>query len=277
VTGPLYGAPRLLIFLVLAVPMNPWVSKSSKGTLFFVGSTSTSIVVAADGLVTDDGVPIGIKDKLMPLGNVGECFIGGDSRIGSGKGEVDLEKTVRDWIRANPTAALPTAHEAMDATLSALMKASRRAHPEWYPNDPTQEFSYFICVGYYMGLQQFYASVYTATPQDITSTPRPRKIPPGRFKPFGLGKVCTEIVTGNAGKLSQFKSDPAVTKYRRAAASDNLSSISTNDLLRLGRVCIEATESPAGRKFDPDAKRVGPPNHYVVIDQRQGLKTVGRP
>lgn len=269
--------PWLFVLLGFALPTNPWVSKSSQGSLFFVGSTSTSIVVAADGLVTDDGVPIGTTKKLMPLGNVGECFIGGDSRIGSGKGEVDLEKTVRDWIRANPRATLLNAHESIDAELSALMKASRRGHPEWYPNDPTHEFSYFICVGYYMGLQQFYARLYTATPQDITSTPRPLKIPPGRFKPFGSGKVCTEIVTGNGAKLSQFKSDPAVTKYRRAAASDNLSSIYTNDLLRLGRVCIEATESPAGRKFDPDAKRVGPPNHYVVIDPRQGPKTVGRP
>lgn len=84
-------AARIILY---RVPTNPWVSKSSQGTLFFVGSTSTSIVVAADGLVTDEGVPIGTTKKLMPLGNVGECFIGGDSRIGSGKGEVDLEKTV---------------------------------------------------------------------------------------------------------------------------------------------------------------------------------------
>jgi hypothetical protein len=71
--------------------------------------------------------------------------------------------------------------------------------------------------------------------------------------------------------------DPAIVKYRKALADGSFSSISTDDLLRVSRVCLEATESREGRAFDPNAKFVGPPNRYCVIDERQGFKWVDPP
>jgi hypothetical protein len=244
-----------------------------------VGYTSTSIVIAADGLVTDEGVPIGRSSKLMPLGNTGVCFIGGDSAIwtpdkNGGLDKLDYEKTIRDWTKANPTVPLPKAHELIGANLLVLMKAYRRRHPLAYPKSNTS-FSYFVCVGYYMGLQQFHVSFYRATADDIASASDSPHIAVGRFKLSGEQKVCAPITKGDATiKLSQFRSDPGVVKYQKALAADNCSSISTDELLHLSRVCLEATESVAGREFDPDAKRVGPPNRYAVIDQKEGFKWV---
>jgi hypothetical protein len=275
-------------FLGLALSTNPSdvqssrsVFHSSHGSFFFLASTGTSIVIAADSRVTNSGAPDSKTDKLMPLGNTGVCFIGGDSSVwtldGNGKfDKLDYEKTIRDWIKANPTATLPNAHESIEARLMALMKAFRRKHPGAYAESETP-FSYFVCVGYYMGLQQFYASLYTATPYDVADKPDNPNMPVGHFRTFGWAKVCTEVIEGPATrKLSQFKSDPVVVKYRKAVAADNFSSVSTEDLLRLSRVCLEATESPAGSKFDANAKNVGPPNHYAVIDQREGFKSVNR-
>lgn len=272
----IWRASVAFVFLGLVPSTNPSNIQSSHGSFFFLGATSTSIVIAADSRVTNSGAPDSKTDKLMPLGSAGVCFIGGYSVFGN----MNFEKMIRDWIRLNPKATLPNAHESIDKELLASMNAFRRRYPWWNPGDPNhpdKPFSYFVCAGYYMGLQQFYASLYTATVRDIGDEPDTPKIPAGRCRTLGWKNVCDEIMTGNATtKLSQFKSDPAAVKYRKALESDNVSSISTDDLLRLSRVCLEATESPAGRKFDANAKKVGPPNHYAVIDQRDGFKWVNR-
>jgi hypothetical protein len=89
----------------------------------------------------------------------------------------------------------------------------------------------------------------------LRARPITLKSRPAVFRLFGWGNVCTEIARGiEKSKLSQFKSDPVVVKYRKAVASNSSSSISTDDLLRLSRACLEATESAEGRDFDPNAE-----------------------
>ena len=271
--------PWLFVLLAAALPMNPSVINSGQGTLFVIGSTSTSIVVAADGRVSDKGILIGATDKLMPLGNrSGVCFIGRYWLMSQKSDTVDLQKTIRDWIRANPTVALPDAHESMAEKLLGSIKSFRLRNPNWKPerNDPV---SYFICVGYYMGLPKYYESRYEFAPGvDVTSTPKSFDLTNWRLVTQGWGKVCQEITNGTTpGQFSVLKNDPAVVKYRKAYAKHSFSSISTDDLLRLSRMCLEATESPEGGAFDPDAKFVGPPNRYCVIDERQGLRWVDPP
>ena len=234
-------------------------------------------MVAADSLVSyDNGAPPVTTDKLISLGNKGVCFIGGYSSI---EGKVYLEETVKDWIRTSPKASLPQAHESIDAKLLASLKEFRSKHPEWDPREPRPDdpFSYFICVGYYQGLPQIYATTYKALPHDIKSTPGHVLMPAGRFQTEGWDSVCKEILEGHATPLSEFKSEPVVMKYRKALAAKNVSSTSTHDLLHLSRICLEATESPDGQAFDPNAQKVGPPNHYAVIEKDKPLKWVKHP
>jgi|HubBroStandDraft_4_1064222.scaffolds.fasta_scaffold75807_2 hypothetical protein len=166
----------------------------------------------------------------------------------------------------------------MSKKLLDSMKASRRREPKWEPeyNNP---FSYFICVGYYFGLPEFYASQYVlAAGGDVTSTPSSHVLTQRPLQTEGLSKVCKELTNGNTPmQFSVLKGDPPVLKYRKALADRSCASISTDDLLRVSRVCLEATESPEGRAFDPDAKFVGPPNRYCVIDERKGFKWVDPP
>jgi hypothetical protein len=271
--------PWLFVLLGLAVHTNPALSQSSNGTLYLIGSTSTSIVVAADSLGVRIAEPPSTNEKLMPLGNTGVCFITGRSVIGStgDADKLDLNKAVIAWIKEHSKANLPDAYASMDATLLKLMNAHRDRHPKWY-SILAKEFSSFTCVGYYMASPQIYLSQYNATPDSITNnTP----LNGNRLVPFaaaGQGRVCLEITKGKTTQtLSRFKNEPAVVKYRKAAESKNFASISTNDLLLLSRICLEATESAEGRAFDPDAKYVGPPNRYAVIEDRGGFKWVDPP
>jgi hypothetical protein len=269
----------LLVIFGFALAGTPPVGESSHGTLYFIAASSTAIVVAADSLVSyDDGRPNDTKDKLIPLGDRGVCFIGGYSSIA---GKVYLEETAKDWIRTNPKASLPVAHESIDAKLSASLKEFRSKYPEWDLKDgrPDNPFSYFICVGYYRGLPQIYVTTYyTAQPHDITSAHESRSpMPAGRIVTEGWHSVCNEILGGHAAPLSEFKSDPVVMKYRKALAAKNVSSTSTHDLLHLSRICLEATESPDGQAFDPNAQKVGPRNHYAVIEKDKPLKWVKHP
>jgi hypothetical protein len=267
-----------------ALAGTPAVVESSHGTLYFIAASSTAIVVAADSLVSagaDSHVTakrmLGTTDKLIPLGDRGVCFVGGYSSIA---GKVYLEETARDWIRTNPKASLPVAHESIDAKLSASLKAFRSKHSEWDPKVPRPDapFSYFICVGYYRSLPHIYATTYTALPHDITSAPYDSSMDAGRFATEGWNSVCNEILGGKARTpLSQFKSDSVVMNYRKALAANNVSSTSTHDLLHLSRICLEATESAEGREFDPNAQKVGSPNRYVVIEEGKSLKWYDHP
>lgn len=191
--------------------------------------------------------------------------------------KVDLDKTIRNWIKANPTANPFSAHETIGATLLGLMRASQRKHPDWYPAQP-EEFSYFVCVGYYMGLQEVYVTLYRATTTEITSTPDHPVISPGHFRTFGWSRVCAEITSGKTTKqLEKFESDPTIGKYKRAIASKSSSTITEADLLTISRICLEATESPEGREVEPQAGEVGQPNRYAVIDDRNGFRWVNAP
>jgi hypothetical protein len=270
--------PSSLLFLLLLLDAQPAVRQSSNGTLYFVGSTNTSVVVAADSLVTRIGEPSTTNDKLMPFGNVGVCFIGNRSVFGStgDADRLDLNEAVRDWINEHPKANLPEAYESMAARLLNLMNQHRRKHPTWYTG-LSKNFSYFICVSYYMAFPKIYGTPYNATPAEITNQPNNYPIPPGRFKTWGWDDVCKEITEGKPSKeFSELKSDPVIAKYRKAKASNAFSTITENDLLTISRICLDATESPEGSKFDSHAKEVGPPNRYAVID-RKGFRSVSPP
>jgi hypothetical protein len=266
--------PWLFVLLAFALPTNPSIIRSSQGSLFVIGSTSTSIVVAADSRQSDRGKVLGARNKFIQLGD-GVCFVGRYSEIGEPPYKVDFQEIITDWIRQNPNVALPNTHKLMSEKLLDSMKASRRRDPKWEPehNDP---FSYFICVGYYFGLPKFYATQYVLAPGgDVTSTPSSHDLTQKPLKTEGLSKVCKELTNGNTPtQFSVLKRDPAILKYRKALADGSFASISTDDLLRVSRICLEATESPQGRAFDPDAKFVGPPNRYCVIDERKGPKCV---
>jgi hypothetical protein len=108
---------------------------------------------------------------------MGVCFIAGYAVLGDpagkdGPDKVDLDKIVSDWIKANPKSTLLDSDVSISEKLLDSMKRYLRAHPKFHPKTfarPDDPFSSFVCVGYYMALQQIYQSSYTVTAGDVTA------------------------------------------------------------------------------------------------------------
>jgi hypothetical protein len=165
----------------------------------------------------------------------------------------------------------------MSGKLLDSMRVFRRRHPKWKP-EHSDQLSYFVCVGYYLGLPYSYASEYALAGENVTNTPSLLDLTQKPLQTHGWTNVCTEITDGNAPThFSILKRDPSVVNYRKAFAVGGSLSISTHDLLRVSRICLEATGTPEGMAFDHDAQFVGPPNPYAVIDEREGFKWVDPP
>jgi len=228
------------------------------------------------------------RKKIIPISRFAACFITGISDFtdlkGLGKGkaeilrEVHLGSVISDWGKAHPDAQLPEAYDQIDGKIVELMNNEERKHGE-LSADHTNALATFSCVGYFTGVPMVYSSIYAqATGEQITRQVQSGQMHQGNLVAIGKAAVCEEVKTGRAAKeMADFKSEPAIVKYRKGIASRDRSGISTNDLLVMSRICLEATESDEGRRFDADASDVGPPNSYAVIDEHRGFNWVSKP
>jgi hypothetical protein len=277
--------PWLFVLLGFALPASQPTVHIETGTLILIGVSSHSIALATDSLAVHTTPGKGSETtskKIIPIGDNSVCFMTGDSSrrwIQNGKvvDEVDFVKVIEDWSKTHPHAQVSDAYDSIDAKLLDTMKAMQRKHA--FSADPIHSFSSFGCVGYSMGLPMLYSSDYVAaTTQEITKKVSDGGVQAGFFVALGQSAVCDEITKGSSTThFVKFKSNAAIVSYRKAKTSNNGSAITENDMLRLSRICLEATESVAGRAFDSHAKEVGPPNRYAVIDDRKGFKWVDRP
>ena len=113
-----------------------------------------------------------------------------------------------------------------------------------------------------------------ATNGEFSRDPVEFPLTPGFFGPFGQSAVCLELMKGTSAQLARFKDRIPVKKYRTAYAAKRVGELGTDDLLALSKVCLEATESAEGKAFDPHAYQVAPPNHYAIIDPKDGFHWV---
>lgn len=257
--------------------------------MVLIGASSDSIVIASDSLVTDDRAATKLNPrKIVPISKFAACFITNvavikETQIHNGKekmvSEINLEKIVAEWGIAHPNAQIAQAFSSLDAKLAELLNEEEHKYPGRLSSDNTYPFSSLYCVGYLAGSPMAYVSSYTVnTPGSVTAKQDTSPMRPGYFQTFGADAVCIEVAKNDATReFLQFKTEPAVAKYRKARGTKNRYLITTSDLLAMGRACLEATESDAGRRFDRRASYVGPPNRYAVIDQKRGFRWVSDP
>jgi hypothetical protein len=94
----------------------------------------------------------------------------------------------------------------------------------------------------------------------------------GAFYPYGQLEVCNELISGTGPLLSRYRAQAIVQKYARLKSEKKTAEFTTEEFIQLSKACLEATESPSGRRFDPNSKYVGPPNDYVVISDKNGFR-----
>ena len=283
------GRQILIATLGLTLLTSPTTVRTERGTLVLIGASSDSIVIASDSLVTDDTkAPKLNRRKIIPISKFAACFMTNvavikETEVHNGKekivSQINLEKIIADWGIAHPTAQLAQAFNSIDAKLTEVLSEEEHIYPGRVTSDRTYPFSSLYCVGYFGGSPMAYFSAYTvAAPGSVTVKQETSPMLPGYFQTAGADAVCNEVAKKDATReFSQFKSEPAIAKYRRARGTKNRYTITTSDLLAMSRTCLEATESDSGRRFDSRASFVGPPNRYAVIDEKLGFRWVPEP
>jgi len=253
-----------------------------EGTLVIVGATADTIVIAADSATSANGKLLGTSaKKIFKVGKYGACFLEGTvtlTSIRDGKIAIDADfpGVISHSLATHPLASIVSSYQL---TLSALLEAIHLLqvkHPDMH-GDPNHSFLSFGCVGY----QESQAKILTtdfysplAAGQQTVTKATEHELRPGLFAPLGASATSNEIIRGAGGKpFVSAKEQPVVMKYKSALrAAGLLESITTEDLIDLAKICLEATETQEGRDFDTKAYTVGGPNHFAVIDRHQGFR-----
>jgi hypothetical protein len=242
------------------------------GTLIIVSATSAAIVIAADSSLVVRGKVVSTKEqKIFPLNRDGACFLGGSVRLAFlGTAErVDFVQMVRKWITQHPHTAVREAHQTLTALMLKELAPVRVPHPELHST------VFLGCVGFDGDRAGFLGSeFYPQTDSEPRVTKTDATLWPGLVAPMDRAKVAAEMLRGNAIALQSFKSEPIVTKYRRAMAEGTRALLTKRDLLALSSACLQATETRVGQEFDPEAVEVAGPNHFAVIDRKRGFRWV---
>lgn len=251
--------------------------KCAHGTLIIFSATKTSIIIAADsGLAQNGKVVSTTQRKIMPVGRNAACALTGMVHLQfTGKVQnnpVEIETTVRNWIAQHASSTFQEVHRGLTEELSGRFADVRVPFLD-------KDFGIsFFCVGFDMDVPTGLRSTFSfqmGTPPKLDSDKL--IFTPGLVIPVARARVATEILTGNSAVLGEFKAESSVRKYQEARATGKLASLTENDLLSLGSVCLRATESHAGHDFDSGAAEVSAPNRFAVIDKQTGFRWVELP
>ena len=270
-----------LIWIIVAILTCPeWTATASRielahGTLIIISATKSSIIVAADSGLTENGKVISATEKkIFPVGHDSACFFLGTVRVAlKGKAELtDLAAAARAWIVQHPHIGTREAYQGLLNLILDKLAIVRTQRP-----DPHSLVS-LGCAGFDAGIPILILSdIYLQTDAGPRVNDGDRPLPPGLVLPVGRAKVAGEILRGDGDALKSFKSEAAVTKYREARKNGTWSSLTESDLLSISSACLKATENRAGKDFDPEAADVSAPNHFAVIDAQTGFRWVPLP
>ena len=251
--------------------------KCAHGTLIIFSATKTSIIIAADsGLAQNGKIVSPTQRKIMRVGRNAACAVMGMVHLRfSGKAQanpVDIETTVRNWIAQHASSTLQEVHRGLTEELSGQFADVRVPYLD-------KDFGIsFFCVGFDMGVPIGLRSTFSfqmGTPPKLDSDKL--IFTPGLVIPVARAKVATEILWGDSAELNTFKSEAVIAKYREARRSGGLAALSEKDLLSISSACLKATESFEASTFDHQAAEVSAPNLFAVIDKQTGFRWVKLP
>lgn len=282
----------LALLLILSLALNAAQRESTvadvrseRGTLILIGATRHEITVAADSAsYFKHGIATGVT-KIFAVGRFSACTINDHAAFkirvdGRLVDDLELGDEVQRWITAHPVAevmvAAPELTELIQDSLSSFVKRNLKYLKQNSLEPSQKSHTALVCVG-------FFERAAVALSNDIMLDESSGVVsvhdgkfllPSGFFLPLGIPRVSTELLEGNNPTLKSFRNRPVVQKYRSAIANGSAGSLTANDFLGLSKVCLTATESAAGKKFDSFAFEVAPPNRFAVISDTSGFRSV---
>lgn len=267
---------RAIIWIIAAILIGPKqtapLTKSAHGTLIIVSATKSSIVIAADSGLVQNGKIISTKQqKIIPAGHDSACFLVG-LVYGAFAGRTERENlpaTVRAWVAKHPHAGVRQTHQGLTDAIATELADVR------VPGLQALSTVSVGCIGFDGGTPVIVNSdIYMQTDSGPHVIKTDHVLLPGLVIPVGWASTAAEMLRGDGAALESFKSEPIVRKYREASRNGTLASLTERDLLSVSSACLKATETRAAQNFDPDASEVSAPNHFAVIDKQKGFRWV---
>lgn len=194
--------------------------------------------------------------------------------------DLELGDELQRWITAHPLAevmvAAPELTELIRNSLSSFVKRNLKYLKPNSLEPSQQSHTALVCVGFFEGVAVALSNDLMLDESNGAVSVHDGKflLPSGFFLPLGIPKISKDLLQGNNPTLQSFRNRPVVQKYRSAIASGSAGSLTADDFLGLSKVCLIATESAAGKKLDPFAFEVAPPNRFAVISDTSGFRNV---
>ena len=244
------------------------------GTLILLGISKTDITLAADTEHSSEA--LGSRkgaNKITQVGKEGACTLNNAASLGNGADKADFSKVIKKWATDHPAATVREASPALQHKIMDEYDRYMASHTSLLKGPVTVSIT---CVGYEFGSPVVFPSeVHFANFARPYAASLPLELSRGlvgAFYPYGQLEVCNELISGTGPLLSRYRAQAIVQKYARLKSEKKTAEFTTEEFIQLSKACLEATESPSGRRFDPNSKYVGPPNDYVVISDKNGFR-----
>jgi hypothetical protein len=270
--------PIFLVFCLAAVAaqprrvvqLHPYPGRTG---LTLVAFAADGFAIASDGAQLNADGTISEVQKVFPIGKTGAAILAGqvstqDPVTRSVREEFNVSRIVELWLRAHPDASFDMAQRNLSAL---VLEAANRFFSQRKFGAEAGKYRFSLLFASYAAGQaslsgsRYFLPVAGGKMMRTEAISAPPSI--GDIWTFGLVKTPQELLAGNSAALNRYKADPAISKFRSAAADQ----LSAQDLLSVFDVVLQATESPESRQFDPGKSVIAPPNRLATITANNGF------
>ena len=268
----------LLIFVVCVLAAAserlpaPHVVPAKVG-MVLIGATRQGFALATDGSSLNADGRVSQEQRLFQAGKQGAILIAGsvstqDPIGGRVREEVNVGRIASQWLAAHPDSDLQTADRELNAAVTAAMNKfffTRSAGAK------SGAFQFAIlAAGFADGKPTLIATSYfmpTAKGKAMRTERTSAVAQAGEIWIYSRSSVPLKLLAGKSNTLEQFRSDPAVEKFRTSQNSD----LAEQDHLALFDRILKASESDQGKQVDGKRAIVAPPNRFATVTLKDGF------
>lgn len=245
----------------------------AKVGMVLIGATRQGFALATDGSSLNADGRVSQEQRLFQAGKNGAILIAGNVSTQDPIGrkvreEVNIGRIASRWLAEHPDSDLQTADRELNATVASAMNKFL-SNRNVGTNGGKFQFG-ILAAGFADGKPTLIATRYfmpMAKGKAMRTERASAVARPGEIWIYSQSGVPLILLTGKSNTLEQFRSDPAVEKFRSPQNSD----FGEQDDLSLFDRILKASESDQGKKLDGKRAIVAPPNRFATITLKDGF------
>lgn len=241
--------------------------------MVLIGATPQGFALATDGSSLNADGRVSQEQRLFQAGKHGAILIAGsvstqDPVGGRVREEVNVGRIASQWLAAHPDSDLQTADRELNAAVTSAINKFLFTR-----NAGTQGGAFrfsILAVGFVSGKPTLISTRYfmpRAKGKAMRTERTSAVAQPGEIWIYSRSSVPLELLTGKSNTLEQFRSDPAVEKFRSSQSAD----LAKQDYLALFDRILKASESDQGKELDGNRAIVAPPNRFATVTVEGGF------